>query len=66
LNLSRRSLKGEDGTPPLSSPPEPCAEEDSQTFLRHSDFYDVKIEMPSKSKNSRRIYQPVWGTALFL
>ena len=26
---------------------EPCAEEDSQTFLRHSDFYDVKIEMPS-------------------
>ena len=47
LNLSRRSLKGEDGTPPLSSPPEPCAEEDFQTFLRHSDFYDVKIEMPS-------------------
>ena len=23
LNLSRHSLKGEDGTPPLSSPPEP-------------------------------------------
>ena len=49
LNLSRRSLKGEDGTPPLSSPPEPCAEEDSQTFLRHFEW-------------NRRIYHPILVT----
>ena len=64
LNLSRRSLKGEDGTPPLSSPPEPCAEEDFQTFLRHSDFCTAKIKMPSLGENNRKIYQPVWGTEL--
>ena len=34
-------------TPPLSSSPQPCAEEDSQTFLRHSDFCSTKIKMPS-------------------